>query len=166
MATACGIPMIIAGGRVHDVITRIFACEEIGTMFHAADRKRIYGRKAWIALALEEEGVLEIDDGAVDAIVRHGKSLLPVGVKNVKGSFHSGACVVCRDIQGNEVARGIVNYGSDEIRKLAGRKCCDILNILGCDGSKEVMHRDNMVLLFCDNIESGPELKGDKSDRH
>lgn len=148
MATACGIPMVIAGGRTPDVIQKIFAGDEIGTLFHAYERKRIHGRKAWIALALERQGALEIDDGAVAALVERGKSLLPAGLKKVHGDFESGACVICRDLKGEDVAVGIVNYSSEELRKLAGCRCCDILDILGCSGSKEVMHRDNMVIFL------------------
>jgi glutamate 5-kinase len=147
MATACGIPMIIAGGRTPDVIGRIFAGEETGTLFHPSENRRINGRKAWIALALEREGSLLIDDGAVEAIVRRGKSLLPAGLRRVEGTFDAGACVMCRDSAGEDVALGIANYSADDLRKLAGCKCSDMSDILGCNGRAEVIHRDNMVIL-------------------
>lgn len=148
MANACGFPMIIAGGRDPDVITRIFREEEIGTLFHPTSKKRIYGRKSWIAMALERKGVIEIDEGAVIAITEKGKSLLPVGILDVKGNFEAGECVTCRDSKGKDISAGITNYSSDELRKLAGCHCRDIICVLGCSGSKEAIHRDNMVTLI------------------
>ncbi len=146
MANACGVPMVVAGGRAPDVIRRLFQGEDLGTVFYPAQRPRIHGRKSWIAFALKREGILEIDEGAVNALVKKGRSLLPVGVKEVRGEFGPGACVVCRSPSGEEVAVGICNFSSDEIKKILGCQTRDICDKIGHQG-EEVIHRDNMVIL-------------------
>ncbi len=146
MVTACGVPMVIAGGRIPSVLDRIFAGEEIGTFFPSG-RRRISGRKPWIALALAREGRIRLDDGAVRALVENGKSLLPVGITAVEGEFEPGACIVCTDAEGLDVAIGISNYGSREILRLIGCKSGEICDMIGYQGTEEVIHRDNLVVL-------------------
>ncbi len=145
MANACGLPMVVAGGRTKNVLRRLFEGEELGTVFYPSERRRVHGRKTWIAFALKREGVLDIDAGAAAAILKRGCSLLPVGVKKVHGSFDPGACVVCRSPIGEEIAVGISNYSSDELEKILGCQTGEICDRIGHHG-EEVIHRDNMFI--------------------
>ncbi|MDA8162414.1 MAG: glutamate 5-kinase [Desulfobacteraceae bacterium] len=145
VVTACGVPMIIAGGRTHNVLKRIFAHEDIGTVFHRSRRRKICGRKPWIALTLPRQGALELDSGAVRAILEQGKSLLPVGVRAAQGDFEAGACVVCRGPDGKDVAIGICNYSAQDLRGIIGCKSGEICT--GQDVADEIIHRDNLVIL-------------------
>ena len=145
LVTACGVPMVVAGGRTPQVLERLFSGEELGTFFHSYGKK-IYGKKPWIAFTLVREGRLILDDGAVRAIKSRGKSLLPVGVKEVVGNFDPGACVNCCDKSGKEIAAGISNYGSSELRRILGCKTDEIRAQIGYLKKNEVIHRDNMVI--------------------
>ncbi len=144
-ATSCGVPVIIAKGREENIIERLFAGEELGTLF-LPRKKRLYGRKPWIALALKRQGRLYLDDGAVSALLDRGKSLLPVGIKGVEGDFDAGDCVVCVSPNGREVAVGITNYNSRELLKICGCHSSQICEKIGYNGDTEVIHRDNMVV--------------------
>ncbi|MEW6690889.1 MAG: PUA domain-containing protein, partial [Pseudomonadota bacterium] len=104
-------------------------------------------RKQWLADHLGVAGRLELDAGAVAALSRGGRSLLPVGVSAVHGDFERGALVACVDPQGREVARGLVNYSAEESRKIARRPSGEIEAILGYVDEPELIHRDNLVLL-------------------
>ncbi len=148
MVTSCGLPMVVAGGRTPGVLERLFAGEDIGTFFMPAREKRVYGRKPWIAFALERKGEVMIDEGAAEALTREGRSLLPVGVTGVAGAFREGDCVVCLDPDGREVAVGLSNYSREELEKITGRKSGEISGIIDRDSFKEeVIHRDNMITL-------------------
>jgi glutamate 5-kinase len=147
MVTACGVPMVVAGGRTRNVLTRLFSGEDLGTFFCAGQRRRIYGRKPWIAFALAREGVLELDDGAVSALVDKGKSLLPVGIKRVMGEFEAGACVVCRGLGGEDVAVGLSSFSAEELRRICGCQSTEVSERIGHGGDEEVIHRDNLVIL-------------------
>jgi glutamate 5-kinase len=147
-AGECGVPMLIAGGRERGILSRLFAGEDAGTLFLPAAKRRISGRKPWILFALAREGVLELDRGAVQALIRDGKSLLPVGIKKVEGDFQAGACVLCRDADGSAVAVGLVNYGVQELQTIAGCRSSDIASRLGYPGKEEIIHRDNLVPLL------------------
>jgi glutamate 5-kinase len=145
MATSCGIPMIVAGGRIPNVLLRLMSGEVIGTLFHAA-RRRIHGKKPWIAFTLPRKGRLILDDGAVQAVTQGGKSLLAVGIKALEGRFQAGNCVSCTDLEGREVAIGITNYGAGDLQKVIGcrsEKICSMLK----NSRDEVIHRDNLVVL-------------------
>jgi len=147
MVTACGVPMVVAGGRVPQVLPRLFDGEDLGTVFHAGRRPRIYGRKPWIAFTLAREGSIEIDDGAVQALVEKGRSLLPAGVKGVRGDFDVGACVVVCDMEGREIAVGLTGFSGEDLRKICGCQTGDIRMRIGHEGAEEVIHRDDMVIL-------------------
>ncbi len=144
-ATSCGVPVIIAKGREENVIERLFEGEELGTLFLPRE-KRLYGRKPWIALALSREGKLYLDAGAVNAILKRGKSLLPVGIKKIEGDFDAGDCVVCMSPDNKEIAVGITNYNSKELLKICGCHSRQIYEKIGYNGDAEVIHRDNMVV--------------------
>ena len=136
------------GGRSPSVLERLFAGESMGTFFMPARDKRIYGRKSWIAFALERKGEVMLDTGAVAALTRDGRSLLPVGILQVSGSFQEGDCIVCVDPDGREVAVGLSNYSHEDLEKITGRKSGEISGIIDRDSFKEeVIHRDNMITL-------------------
>ena len=141
-----GIPMILAKGEVPEVLKRIWAGEEVGTLF-LPHGKRLHGRKRWIGFHLRPKGELMVDEGAKEAILRRGKSLLPSGVKRVVGSFGRGDLVICKDLQGEEFARGLVNYGSEELSRIIGKKSTEIEGVLGYKYADEVIHRDNLAVL-------------------
>ena len=104
-------------------------------------------RKQWLADHLQVAGTLNLDAGAARALRSKGKSLLPVGVKNVEGEFERGAVVACLSPDGVEVARGLVNYNAQESRRIAGRASNEIETILGYVDEPELIHRDNLVVL-------------------
>jgi len=144
---ASGIPAVIALGDEPRVLWRILEGEEVGTFFLPRE-ERLVGRKMWIGYTLQPVGSLVIDDGAVEALVRRGKSLLPRGVLEVRGAFEMGDPVSCLDKDGREVARGLVNYSSPEIEKIKGVHSSKIQEVLGYHHSDEVIHRDNLVVLY------------------
>ncbi len=141
-----GIPMIIAGGKIPKVIRRTMEAEKCGTLIMPA-KEKISARKHWIRYNLEPEGALTIDAGATKAITLLGKSLLPIGVTEVKGHFRHGAAVTVCNPQGDKVAIGLVNYASDEMKKIMGRQTAEIDWILGYRRNDEAVHADNLVLL-------------------
>ncbi len=145
-AAAFGVPTIIANGLRPSNISKIFNGEDIGTFFLPA-REKLTARKHWIAYALKPSGKILIDDGAKKAISKSGKSLLPSGIKKVEGDFGIGELVVCIDINGNEIARGLVSYGSSEIDRVKGKKTSDLEKILGYKYSDEIINRDDMVVV-------------------
>ncbi|HXY06123.1 MAG TPA: glutamate 5-kinase [Burkholderiaceae bacterium] len=145
-AARSGASTIIACGREPDVLLRLAKGESIGTLLRAAVPKRA-ARKQWIADHLQTKGRVVIDAGAVSALCRQGKSLLPIGVLEVNGSFARGDVISCVDTQEREVARGLVNYSSGEASLIARRPSSDIAQVLGFVEEPELIHRDNLVLL-------------------
>jgi glutamate 5-kinase len=145
-AARSGAQTVIASGRERDVLRRIAAGEEIGTSFHA-QKNPLAARKQWLADHVQVAGSLRLDAGAARALLARGKSLLPVGVIAVDGEFERGALVACVDPDGEEVARGLVNYGAQESRRIAGRASSEIEAILGYIDEPELIHVDNLVLL-------------------
>jgi len=143
--TSAGIPMVIARGDEDDVLIKLFVGEKMGTFFIPKEKK-LPSRKCWIALTLKSEGVVIIDDGAVDAIVERGKSLLPIGIVDVEGDFKEGASIRFLDTNGEELGSGLVNYSAVDIRKIMGLKTKQISDTLGDKPYDEVVHRDNMVI--------------------
>ncbi|UCG13890.1 MAG: glutamate 5-kinase [Deltaproteobacteria bacterium] len=143
--TVTGVPMIIGNGRKRYILKRIFDGEEVGTLFLPAKR-RLSGKKQWIAHTLKPHGDLLLDHGASEALRHRGKSLLPTGIKGVRGEFGVGAPVRCLSIEGEEIGIGLVNYSAAEIEKIKGVRSYMIEEILGYKHSDEVIHRDNFVL--------------------
>ncbi|MGA7877491.1 MAG: glutamate 5-kinase [Desulfoferrobacter sp.] len=142
---ASGIPMIIAPGKERDVILRLFNGEMLGTLF--VPQKRIYqGKKLWLANLPKPAGDIILDKGAVRALKQHGKSLLPIGIAKVRGSFGVGAPVRCLDEAEDIVGIGLSNYKSTEIELIKGHHTEDIEKIIGYKHSDEVIHRNNFVL--------------------
>jgi len=143
--TAFGIPCIIAPGRKKGVLHDIFAGKETGTLF-LPTRDHLSSRKHWIAFTLRSRGKLFLDGGAKQALLEEGKSLLPSGIVKVEGEFVIGDPVTCVDVEGNTIAKGLVNYSAPEIRKIMGLKSSKIEQILGYKDYDEVIHRDNLVV--------------------
>lgn len=138
---------IIALGRMPQVITRILAGEEIGTLFAAHGDGRLGARKQWLGFAASPRGSLVVDAGAEQALLTRGSSLLPVGVREVNGFFHAGDVVSVLDADAREIARGLVNYTAEEMRQIAGKHTAQIEQILGYHPYDEAIHRDNLILL-------------------
>jgi len=143
--TASGIPMVIANGLKPNILKDLFQGKDVGTLF-LPRRGKMTSRKCWIAFTLQAQGAIKVDKGAARAIRKNGKSLLPIGIMDVEGTFHEGAMVRCLDPEGIPFARGLVNYKAADIQKLAGLKTSQIAQRLGYKHYDEVIHRDNLVI--------------------
>ncbi|MBP8818878.1 MAG: glutamate 5-kinase [Syntrophomonadaceae bacterium] len=141
---AAGIPMIIANGDSDNIIRRVMDGKEIGTLFIPREEK-MQARKKWIAFGTLPQGQVLVDAGAEVALLQKGKSLLPSGVIAVEGDFDRGTVVAVANVDDKrEIARGMVNYSSDEIRLIAGKKSSEIEKILQGKDYDEVIHRNNL----------------------
>jgi glutamate 5-kinase len=143
IAIAAGTSMIIASGKPDHPIRRISEGER--STFFPAEATPATARKSWIAGHLETHGALIIDDGAVKAL-RSGKSLLPAGVKSVRGRFARGDAIAIIGPNGEEVGRGLVAYDAEDAERIVGRNSKEIESILGYAGRAEMIHRDDMAL--------------------
>jgi glutamate 5-kinase len=144
-AASSGAHTVIASGSEPDVLLRLAAGEAIGTQF-VAPTGRMAARKKWLADHLQLRGSVRLDAGAAKALQSGGKSLLPIGVVEVKGDFERGEAVACVDPDGREIARGLVNYSSFEARRIMRKPSSEIEAILGFVEEPELIHRDNLVL--------------------
>ncbi len=143
IAAAAGVPVVLtSASRAGDAL----AGRETGTYFHPTGR-RTAGRLLWLAHASTPRGALVLDDGAVTAVVHRRSSLLPAGISRVEGDFTAGDPVELRDGEGRAVARGLVNFDAREIPRLIGRSTRDLARELGPAYEREVVHRDDLVLL-------------------
>jgi glutamate 5-kinase len=145
-ASRSGAHTAIASGHERDVLLRLLQGESIGTLL-TAPTSPLAARKQWLADHLQVGGKLVLDAGAIKALRDDGKSLLPIGIKQVLGEFQRGAVVACVDAQGADIARGLTNYNADEVRRIAGRPSQEIDTLLGYGGDSEIIHRDNLVVL-------------------
>ncbi len=145
LASRSGANTVIASGREQDVLLRIARGELVGSLLRASQRP-MAARKQWLAGQLKMRGELVLDDGAVGVLRGQGRSLLPVGVTEVRGDFDRGELVVCLSADGREVARGLVNYSADESRRIIGHSTDQIEQLLGYRDEAELIHRDNLVL--------------------
>ncbi|MFZ5722029.1 MAG: glutamate 5-kinase [Pseudomonadota bacterium] len=145
LAARSGAKTVIVGGRLENAVSRVAAGADIGTLL-LPDAEPIVARKQWLAGHLQMRGTLVVDDGAVRVLREGGKSLLPVGVREVHGEFSRGEVVSCVDAAGREVARGLANYGADEARRIAGARTAQIAERLGYVDEAELIHRDNMIV--------------------
>ena len=103
--------------------------------------------RQWLADHLQVKGSVQVDQGAVRALVSERKSLLPIGVVQVRGEFSRGDVITCFGPDGREVARGLANYSSEQARRIAGRPSAQIESVLGFVEERELIHRDNLVVL-------------------
>jgi glutamate 5-kinase len=145
-AARSGAHTVIASGAEPDVLLRLARGERIGTLL-TAQTVPLAARKQWLADHLTVAGQVRLDPGAVRALVRDGKSLLPIGVTEVTGEFQRGEVVTVLDPSGREVARGLANYSAEEARRIIRRPSGEIEAILGYVDEPELIHRDNLVLL-------------------
>jgi glutamate 5-kinase len=145
-ASRSGAHTVIASGSETDILRRLAQGERVGTLLLADDLPRA-ARKQWLADHLTVSGRVRLDSGAVNALVRDGKSLLPIGVIEVSGTFERGEAIACLDPQGREVARGLSNYSAAETRLIMRRPSSEIESVLGYVDEPELIHRDNLVLL-------------------
>ncbi len=145
-AARSGTPTLVVSGRETQVLARIAAGEPIGTHLSAASEP-LAARKQWLAGQLQVRGRLRLDAGAVRVLRQSGRSLLPVGVTAVEGAFARGELVACDGPDGVEVARGLVNYGAEEARRIIGQPSDRLEALLGYVDEPELIHRDNLVLL-------------------
>jgi glutamate 5-kinase len=141
-----GVPVIMANGRKAHVLTRIFSGQDEGTLILPQPAK-LSRRKRWIAFFNRVEGTLVVDDGAAAALREKGKSLLPVGIRRVEGTFRVGAMVRIQTADGHRLARGLTEYSSADLECIKGKTSREIIPLLGTDCFDEAVHRDNMVLL-------------------
>lgn len=146
VAARSGADTVIVGGRIENVLIRLRAKEKIGTLL-VADTEPEVARKQWIAGHLQHAGELILDDGAVKALKKGGNSLLPIGVKAVKGIFRRGEVVACLNGKGQVIAKGLINFDQSETQKLCGKTSEQQQALLGYVGEEELIHIDNLVVL-------------------
>jgi len=147
--TSAGIPMVIANGLKQGILEEIFSGEAVGTFFVPA-KEKLSSRKCWIGYNLKTKGVIRIDDGAAKAILDRGKSLLPGGIVQVEGEFNVGDAVVLISLNNEQLAVGLVNYNSLDVKKIMGCRSDQIAECLGQKLYDEVVHRDNLTIQTAD----------------
>ena len=141
-----GISTLIVKGRDPNVIERVVMGEPLGTLF-VPNGARLKGKKGWIGTTAKPRGWLKLDGGAVNAMLKRGKSLLPSGVVSVGGNFRFGDVVEIQDTQGVAFGRGLANYSSEDAARIAGKQTGEIASILGSKDYDEIIHRNNFVLI-------------------
>lgn len=148
LAARSGAMTIIASGREKDIIPRLLSGECLGTLLKPADEP-LKARKQWIVGQMQARGTLVLDDGAVHHLCDNGASLLPVGVKALRGRFRKGDLVNCVDLKGRRVAKGLINFDRAEAERILGVNTDDIEEHIGheVDHHGELIHRDDLVLV-------------------
>lgn len=144
-AARSGASTIIAWGREPNALCRVVAGELIGTLLEA-QTKKLAARKQWMVDHLQLPGAVVVDDGAAEKIAKEGKSLLPIGMIEVKGEFFRGDVIAIVDNKGLEIARGLANYASSEARLICKKTTQAMAGALGYEAESEMIHRDNMVM--------------------
>ncbi len=145
IAAKSGAFTVIASGHTEDVILKVAFAENIGTLFSASSTS-VNAKRLWLAGQGKLKGTVTIDDGAVNALVKQGKSLLPVGIKAMSGDFQRGEIIACVDENGSEVARGLANFNASQTKLIMGKSTKDIRDILGAIEDDELIHRDNLLV--------------------
>ena len=146
LAARSGTETVIASGRIQSIIASVAAGDNAGTWLRTGKQPE-NARKQWLASMVQVQGSVELDQGAVRVLRQSGRSLLAVGVRGVHGTFTRGELVSCRDPEGREVARGLVNYSAADTRRIMGSPSQEIEAILGYQLDEELIHRDNLVLV-------------------
>lgn len=141
-----GVATLLLNGGQPGQLGEILGGAPGGSLF-LPHSQRLSSRKHWIAFTLRPRGHLTLDDGAVDALLQRGKSLLASGIVSIGGEFDAGDAVACRDARGREFAKGLVNVSSEVLARIRGMKTADIRQALGQLDYDEVIHRDNLVIL-------------------
>ncbi|MBO4853459.1 MAG: glutamate 5-kinase [Schwartzia sp.] len=145
IAMSAGVTMVIARGDRVGIMREVLAGEAVGTVFRAKDA-HLRARKAWLAFGRHIGGNLTVDEGCVEAM-RSGASLLAAGIKTVDGDFSEKSTVRVLGPDGREIARGIVNYGAEDLRRIAGKSTKEIIELLPKAAHDEVIHRDDLVMM-------------------
>ena len=146
IAVSAGEYLWIADGRDLGVLERIFNAEDVGTLFLPLKSRQMSSKKRWLSFFTKTRGQLFIDNGASNAILKNGRSLLPSGIKSIKGEFKRGDAVEIVDINDRIIAKGLVNYNTSEVSRISGINSDKIRTVLGYSGDPEVIHRDNLVI--------------------
>jgi glutamate 5-kinase len=144
MVTGSGEAMLVAHGRMENVLPRLLAGELLGTLFVPAGRKRV-GKNRWIGAA-RPAGVVHVDEGAGNAVADKNRSLLPAGITKVEGTFERGDVIAIVTPGGHLIARGLTNYTSNDVERIRGMKTQQVRALLAEEAYDEVIHRDNLVL--------------------
>ncbi|OGV49544.1 MAG: glutamate 5-kinase [Lentisphaerae bacterium GWF2_52_8] len=144
--TSAGESLWIAEGQAPDTLDRIMQGEDIGTVFLPAERQ-MESKKRWLSFFSQSAGRIMVDKGAMHALGRKGRSLLPSGITGIEGSFKRGDTVEITGPEGELIAKGLVNFSASDCRKIAGRQSSELSSILGCPSDDEVVHRNNLALL-------------------
>ncbi len=146
MVTTAGENMIIASGHESDILTRLMAGENVGTLF-VAQGKGISPFKRWLGFSAQVRGRIQLDEGARKAIIEKGRSLLAAGIVGTQGEFQKGDVVALCDAEGTVIARGLTNYSSADVERIKGIKSEKIAQVLGQRPYEEVIHRDNLAIV-------------------
>lgn len=146
MVTSAGENAVIANGRESEVLTRILAGESLGTLF-VAEGKTLSPWKRWLRFSAQTQGTIVLDKGACAAIQQEGSSLLAIGIIGHHGHFNKGDVIQLCNEAGEELARGLTNYNSDELEQIRGHRSEEFQQILGQCPYEEVIHRDNLALV-------------------
>jgi glutamate 5-kinase len=154
MCRDAGIHTVLANGADPHILVDILAGRTLGTLFLARPRT-LPARKHWILHHLPRRGTLVVDEGARQAIENHGKSLLPKGIREVRGNFSSGDGIVIAGPTGEAFALGITNYGREDLIRIAGKNSTETASLLGPQRDAEAVHRDNLVLLAAESAPGG-----------
>ena len=147
IALRAGECLWIANGKDFSILEKVFMGEDVGTLFVPDSSKKMPLKKRWLSFFTLSFGKIYIDNGALDAILKNGKSLLPSGITSIEGSFKKGDTVDIADEKGNIVARGLINYSAQESKKIMGARTNELSVILSYRGNDEVIHRDNLAVL-------------------
>ena len=146
LAARSGTHTVIVSGKIDQVILRVARGESLGTYLEASEG-HLAARKQWLAGHMRCSGELTLDEGAVNVLKNKNASLLPIGVKKVSGVFNRGEVVACLAPDGSEIARGLVNYPSDECKQIIGKASQEIPQILGYQDDPELINRENLILM-------------------
>jgi glutamate 5-kinase len=145
MATAAGVRMVIANGATAGIVSRVIAGEPAGTTF--LPQRSLEARKCWIAFGTKCRGKIIVDQGAAQALVQRGKSLLPTGITGIEGRFEVGDTISIVGPDRREIGRGLTYYSAAVIAAIKGKKTADVKKTMPDAGYDEVVHRDNLVIL-------------------
>ena len=146
LAARSGTHTVIVSGKTENVIGRVVQGEALGSFLEASEG-HLAARKQWLAGHMRCVGELSLDEGAVKVLIEKNASLLPIGVEAVHGVFNRGEVVACLAPDGTEIARGLVNYPSDECKQIIGKSSRQIPEILGYQDDPELINRENLILM-------------------
>ena len=146
LATAAGESVIMANGATPGILDAIFASNPVGTLF-LPHGNAVPAWKRWLGFTARPKGRLFMDAGACSAVQAKGRSLLPIGVVQVQGTFNKGDVVALCDTDGAEFARGLTNYTSHDAQRILGLRTEQIAEVLGALPYEELVHRDNLVVI-------------------